>query len=172
MKRKKLSPAEQKRHNHYVQMKKWIADNTTDEVRAFMSSMDLFAGRPDEGWLAAYNESEERAKKILELSKMGYEAFKNAELPVIDHDTLLALMSQVEDQVKTEKNEAARAHGAKRAAELHAPNNRKGEEIRAVWASGSYSSRNQCARHNWERLGFNCEETARDWLLNIPGSKK
>lgn len=51
MKRKKLSPAEQKRHNHYVQMKKWIADNTTDEVRAFMSSMDLFAGRPDEGWL-------------------------------------------------------------------------------------------------------------------------
>lgn len=42
------------------------------------------------------------------------------------------------------------------------------EKIRAVWASGKYSSREICAEEEWRDLGFGSVTTARKALRNTP----
>ena len=50
----------------------------------------------------------------------------------------------------------------------HAENRALSTEIKEIWASGKYSSRNICASEEWRSLGFNSEKTARNALNNTP----
>jgi hypothetical protein len=50
----------------------------------------------------------------------------------------------------------------------NAEHNRRAEGIRKAWASGKYIARSVCADEEWEGLGFESRDTARDRLKNTP----
>ena len=45
---------------------------------------------------------------------------------------------------------------------------KRGDEIRAIWASGNFVSRDACAIQEWEAVGYKSEDTARNNLTGTP----
>jgi len=57
--------------------------------------------------------------------------------------------------------------GRERAKKRHKEDYELQKLMRAKWAEGNYTSRNECARQEWKGLGFRRESTARRALLPL-----
>jgi hypothetical protein len=75
-----------------------------------------------------------------------------------------AQMVRLEQRAIDERKDMSRRGGQAKNAE----HNARADAIRAAWASGKFISRAVCADEEWEGLGFESRDTARDRLKNTP----
>lgn len=110
------------------------------------------------------------AEAIYAMHHMEAELYVSEDCAEIAHEGRLAwklTSGHLMQEVKTAPSKAG-----KKAAD--ARHNKPGgsrdlqKEIKAIWASGKFSTRNDCAEQEWQALGFGSQKAARNALLNTP----
>ncbi|MCE8002714.1 hypothetical protein [Billgrantia ethanolica] len=133
-----------------------IAQRAVDFANLVAGIVDTWPGSDDE------EQNEKVRKTIVGAYLMGLEAASLA----VDTRTM---GTSVEEAIEKLKKEGLRA-AAKAAAD--ARHNKPGgsrelkEKIRAIWATGKYSSRDICAEEEWAALGYKSFAAARKALRN------
>lgn len=76
-----------------------------------------------------------------------------------------AVMEPIKKIVEKDTNSQSGRHAANA---KHAKTNDLKVDIKNIWASGKYTSREICADEEWKTLGFGSRKTAREALTNTP----
>jgi hypothetical protein len=131
----------------------------------------------------------EMHKAGLRLSKEVEQAFTSAKkiLPLFEHGdlndfytmepvnglTLLAACSMINDDSKSKAIKTLNSARGKNAADKgHAKNRERKQEIKEIWATGKYTTRDICAEEEYEGLGYKTFGTARKALQGTPDPRK
>lgn len=115
----------------------------------------------------------QRFAEAMKAEQMALERF-SAEIseqernPGVQADLAPVVRDLIRRKEMTAKKQVWSDLGRKRAKARHKEDDELRELMRAKWAEGKHTSRNQCAKHEWENLGFRRESTARRSLLNTP----